>query len=150
MTFTKNDQFCDPLNLPPPSAKMNNSAIVKNNKIHKHVANFKTHPPLFRVDVINVWSLVLTKISKLTFHFYRVEALFFIFRHFKIISNCFQTYLPPPRLHSLDLGRPISNEPTPLSPNENQWIKRKHNPRMTIVCYQVLPSDQLSFTVSSH
>ena len=33
------------------------------------------------------------------------------------------------------------------SPNENQSIKRKHNPRMTIKCYQVLPSGRLSFSV---
>ena len=26
---------------------------------------------------------------------------------------------------------------TPPSPNNNQSIKRKHNPRMTIICYQV-------------
>ena len=35
----------------------------------------------------------------------------------------------------LDLGGSISNEP--LIPNDNQSIKRKHNPRMTIICYQV-------------
>ena len=39
--------------------------------------------------------------------------------------------LRPPLFHSLDLGRPISTE-FPLSPNDNQSIKRKHNPRMTI------------------
>ena len=42
----------------------------------------------------------------------------------------------------LDLGRPISNEPPP-SPNDIQSVKRKHNPRMTIICYQVLPSGRL-------
>ena len=39
----------------------------------------------------------------------------------------------PKFFHPLDLGRPISTEP--LSPNDNQSIKRKHNPRMTIICY---------------
>ena len=28
--------------------------------------------------------------------------------------------------------------------------KRKHNPTMTIICYQVLPSGRLSFSVSTH
>ena len=53
--------------------------------------------------------------------------------------------------HLLDLGRPISNEPPPsLSPNDNQSIKRKHNPRMTVICYQVLPAGRLSFSVPTH
>ena len=30
--------------------------LFKNNRIRKHVTNFKTLPPPFRVDVINVWS----------------------------------------------------------------------------------------------
>ena len=51
--------------------------------------------------------------------------------------------LPPP-----GLGRPISNKPLP--PNDNQSIKRKHNPMMTIIFYQVLPSGRLSFSVSTH
>ena len=29
-------------------------------------------------------------------------------------------------------------------------VKRKHNPKMTIVCYQVFPSGQLWFSVSTH
>ena len=37
--------------------------------------------------------------------------------------------LPP-----LDLGRSNSNEPP--SPNDNQSVKRKPDPRMTIICYQ--------------
>ena len=48
----------------------------------------------------------------------------------------------------LDLGGSISNEP--LIPNDNQSVKRKHNPRMTIICYQVLPSGRLLFSVSTH
>ena len=58
--------------------------------------------------------------------------------------------LRPIFFHSLDLGRPIRNEhPSPpslsLSPNDNQSIKRKHNPRMTMICYQVFPSGRLFF-----
>ena len=34
--------------------------------------------------------------------------------------------------------------------NDNQSIKRKHNPKMTILCYQVLPSVRLLFSVSTH
>ena len=54
-------------------------------------------------------------------------------------------HLRPKFLHPLDLGRPISNKPPSL--NDSQSFKRKHNPRITIVCYQVLPSDRLSFSV---
>ena len=35
--------------------------------------------------------------------------------------------------------------PPPPSSNDNQSVKRKHNPRMTIICYQVLLSGRLSF-----
>ena len=34
----------------------------------------------------------------------------------------------------------------PSSPNDNQSIQRKHDPRMTIICCQILPSRQLSFS----
>ena len=47
----------------------------------------------------------------------------------------------------LNLGRSISNE-LPPSPNDNQSIKRKHNPRITIICYQVLPSFRSAFIFS--
>ena len=56
-------------------------------------------------------------------------------------------HLCPKLVHPLDLGRPILN--VPHSPNDNQSIKRNHNPRMTIICYQVLPSSRLSFSVST-
>ena len=36
------------------------------------------------------------------------------------------------------------------SPNDDQSFKRKHNPSMTIICYQVLPSCWLLFSVSTH
>ena len=57
--------------------------------------------------------------------------------------------LRPHFFHSLDLGRPISSESS-LSPNDNQSIKRKHNPRMTIIWYQAFPSGRFSFSVSTH
>ena len=61
--------------------------------------------------------------------------------------------LSPKFSHPLDLERPISNEqpprPSPF-PNYNQSIKTKHNPRMTIICYQVFSSGRLSFSVSTH
>ena len=44
-------------------------------------------------------------------------------------------HLRPKFFHILELGRPISNEPPslcPPSPNDNQSVKRKHNPRMTV------------------
>ena len=54
-----------------------------------------------------------------------------------VLENCpiFKTptslvQLCPKFLHFLDLEHPISNKPP--SPNNNQSIKRKHNPRMTI------------------
>ena len=53
--------------------------------------------------------------------------------------------LPP-----LDLEPPVSNEPPPPSPNDIQSIKRKNNPRMAIICYQVLPSGRLTYSVSTH
>ena len=47
----------------------------------------------------------------------------------------------------LDHGRAISNEsPSSPSSNNNQSIKKKHNPRMTFICCQVLPF----FSVSTH
>ena len=46
----------------------------------------------------------------------------------------------------LDLGRPNPNKPPP---NDNQSIKRKQNLRITIICYHVLPSGRLSFSVST-
>ena len=56
--------------------------------------------------------------------------------------------LRPIFIHPLDLGRPIPNEPPlplSLSSNDNQSVKRKHNPRMTMICYQVFPSGRLFF-----
>ena len=44
----------------------------------------------------------------------------------------------------------FQTNPPPLPLNDKQSIKRKHNPRMTIICYQILPSGRLSFSVSTH
>ena len=38
----------------------------------------------------------------------------------------------------------------PTSSNDNQAIKRKHNPRMTIIFYQAFLSGRLSFSASTH
>ena len=55
-------------------------------------------------------------------------------------------HLCPKSFYPLDVGRLISNEPPrPPLPSDNQSNEKKHNPRMTIICYQVLPSGQLSF-----
>ena len=51
-------------------------------------------------------------------------------------------HLRPKFFHPLDLGCPISNEAP--SPIDKQSIKRKHNPSMTFICYQVLPSGRFS------
>ena len=54
--------------------------------------------------------------------------------------------LCPKFFHLLDLGRSVSNNLPPRpSPNDNQSIKRKHNPRMTIICYQVRSFLQVGF-----
>ena len=46
--------------------------------------------------------------------------------------------LRPNFFHPLDLGRPIPNDPPPPPfPNDNQSIKRKHNPKMIIVLSHV-------------
>ena len=64
--------------------------------------------------------------------------------------------LTPPLVHlrskifqALDIGGLISNELSQSS-NDNQSAKIKHNPRMTIICYQVLFPGWLSFSVSTH
>ena len=66
-------------------------------------------------------------------------------------------HLSPKLYHPLQHGRPVSinsyTSPPPPPPsyvNDNQSAKRKQNPRMTIVCYEVLPSGQLLFSVSTH
>ena len=63
--------------------------------------------------------------------------------------------LHPKFSHPLDLGRPVSNEPPPPSsltplPNDDQSVKSKHNPRMTIICYQILTLGRLSFSISTY
>ena len=58
-------------------------------------------------------------------------------------------HLHPKFFHPRDLGRQISNEPLPTT-NDNQSIRRKHNPRMTILCYHVHPLGRLSLSVSTN
>ena len=58
-------------------------------------------------------------------------------------------HLRPNFFHPLELEPPVSNDSPPapcLSPNDNQSIKRKHNPSMTTASYQVLLSDRLLFS----
>ena len=45
--------------------------------------------------------------------------------------------LRPKFFHNLHLGRPFPNESTPSS-NDNQSVKRIHDPRMTIMYYHNL------------
>ena len=59
-------------------------------------------------------------------------------------------HLRPKFVHPVNLERPISNKLPLSSPNDNQSVKRKHNPRMTIICYQVFPSGQFLFSVLTH
>ena len=50
---------------------------------------------------------------------------------------------PLPRPGTSIFKRPQT--PFSTSPNDNQSIKRKQNPRMNIICYQVVPPGRLSF-----
>ena len=64
------------------------------------------------------------------------NALVIICKKISLLSN-FRTptplvHIPPKFFHPLNVGRPTSKE-SPVSLNNNQSIKRKHNPRMTIV-----------------
>ena len=43
-------------------------------------------------------------------------------------------------LHPLTLDAQFEPNPPSLSPDDNQSIKGQHNPRMTILCYQVMSS----------
>ena len=51
---------------------------------------------------------------------------------------------------STPLTLDVQFQTKPPSPNHNQSIKRKHNPRMSIISYQVFPSGRFSFSVSTH
>ena len=55
----KNSQFFDspPHPYPLHSQNWTIDLLFKNNRIRKHVTNFKTPPPPFRVGVRNLWSL---------------------------------------------------------------------------------------------
>ena len=72
---------------------------------------------------------------------------------YEVHENCpiFKTCLPPLSMYVQDLSNLLSlgvqfqtNAP---SPNNNQSIKSKHNQRVTIICYQVLHSGRLSFSL---
>ena len=76
----------------------------------------------------------------------------------KIVQFSRPPTLPPcpPTSNTLPPSWPLTSNfkrtPPPLSfslvPNDNQSIKRNHNPRMTFLCYQILSSGRLSFSVS--
>ena len=57
---------------------------------------------------------------------------------------------PPSWLWTSNFKRipPHPHRPLPSSPNGNKSIKRKHNPRITIIYYKVLPSIRSSFVFS--
>ena len=60
--------------------------------------------------------------------------------------------LRPKFFHALELDVQFQTPPSPPTstlppPPLSKWYKRKHNPRMTIKCYQVFPSGRLSFSV---
>ena len=50
--------------LPLPSQKWTIDLLFKNNRIGKHVANFKTPQPPFRMDVIKLWSEKTLNVEK--------------------------------------------------------------------------------------
>ena len=94
-----------------------------------------------------------------------VQRLYKEWYTYDVHENCSFSKTPPPpiRPHTslvhqrpwffrrVVLGCPISNDPQPTPPpNDNQSSKRKHNLRITIICYQVLPLGRLSFSVLTH
>ena len=56
--------------------------------------------------------------------------------------------LRPKFFHPLNLDVQFQTNPPP-SPNDNQSVERKHNSRMTIICYEG-NSGRLLFSVSTH
>ena len=58
---------------PPPSINLRTpirkkkkiDLLFKNNRIYKHVTNFKTSPPPLPTDVINAWTLVRSIFKKM-------------------------------------------------------------------------------------
>ena len=76
---------------------------------------------------------------------------------FDVHDNCqiFKTPYPPFPATSKVLPAPWPWTPNfepdpPSSANDSLSIKRKHNPRMTIISYQVFPSGRFLFSVSAH
>ena len=75
MTSTKNDQSFD-FRYPylHHLQKWTIDLLFKNNIIRKHVTNFKTPPPPFRMEVINVWSLMVISVwTHYNYDDYKVE-----------------------------------------------------------------------------
>ena len=104
----------------------------------KHFSN-KDLKTLYQ-QLIQIFQIYL----KVTIHIWRPWKL----SSFQEDSACSSYKIRPKFFHPLDLGHPIPNKAP--SQNDNQSIKKKYNPRMTIICYQVIPSGQLSFSVSTH
>ena len=66
MTSTKKDHFFDHLHSIH-LKKLTTDLILKNNRMRKHVTNFKNKPPAFRVNVINVYFLTQTTLFDFVF-----------------------------------------------------------------------------------
>ena len=97
-------------------------------------------------NFLRIWSHLLktSVMENLTF-----SGMIHIWRPWKLSS--FQDPLPPCPSTSKLISFPwpwTSNfRQIPPSPSDDQSMKRKHNPKITIICYQLLPSGRLSFSV---
>ena len=97
------------------------------------------------LEIVYFWNVIFTRISSYNKGWNTCDVL----------ENCpiFKTPHPPCPYYvqhpstPLTLDVHIQTNPT-LSPNDNQWIKRTHNPRMTIICHQVL-SSRWFFSINS-
>ena len=93
--------------------------------------------------------LLLKKFPKSCSRMFEIFTIFYllgmiyIWRPWKL-SN-FQD--PPP---STPFSLEVKFQTTPTFPNNNQSTKTKHEPRMTIICPQVLPSGRISFSISTY
>ena len=63
MTSTLPPPLYQPMHPHPQKKKID--LLFKNNRIYKHVTNFKTSPPLLPTDVINAWTLVRSIFKKM-------------------------------------------------------------------------------------
>ena len=89
MTSTKNDQFFDPP-LPHYPQKWTIDLLFKNNRIRKHMTNFKTPPPTFRVDIVNIWSHsnLKCKMKRLQIPQKLVDEKFYVHEQILRTRNC--------------------------------------------------------------